>query len=119
MEIMVDGEPICAIILKIKPDARRMKNMPVTILEVAKGWGVKTTEDGNITMESINKVGLPFMGGCCICEASVACYNSYPTTYGFIMCRECVESEDVGFTTVEDFNIHCNHTETNRAKEPS
>ena len=73
----------------------------ITILDVAKARGVEVDPDGRINMGAFWNVGLDMMGGCEVCEASIAAYNAYPSKSGYWRCRNCIE--DVGFDTVEEF----------------
>ena len=78
--------------------------MPVTVLELAKFRGAKFSDDGSVTMGAIEDTGLPFMGGCQRCGACVACYNSCPSTTGYILCANgCIG--DNGYETCEQANI--------------
>lgn len=47
-------------------------------------------------------VGLPFIGGCEVCGAAVAAYNSHPSTSGYLRCSTCIG--DDGYATVESAN---------------
>jgi hypothetical protein len=73
--------------------------MAVTILEV--GRHLKPSLGDEFNAGEFESTGLPFMGGCEICAATVACYNSYPSKSGFIRCRDCIGDE--GFDTVKEF----------------
>lgn len=73
--------------------------MAVTILDIAKELGVEEI-DGQINAGEIIKYGLPFFGGCECCQASVACYNMYPSKTGMIRCADCVGS--AGYETVAE-----------------
>jgi hypothetical protein len=46
---------------------------------------------------------LPMMGGCEICGATVAAYNSCPSTSGYIRCKNGCICDD-GYDTVEEAN---------------
>jgi hypothetical protein len=72
----------------------------VSILDVAFARGVKEV-DGTINGAEFERVGLPFMGGCQGCGASIAAYNAYPSKSGYLQCRDCIEG--IGFASVEDF----------------
>lgn len=76
--------------------------MPITILQVAESRGVEESKDGSISMAAFHKVGLEMFGGCCLCEASIAAYNAYPSRAGFWKCGDCID--DDGYETTEDFN---------------
>lgn len=71
----------------------------VTILELAKYRGLQVSEDESFSMGDINAVGLEIMGGCEICQASIACYNAYPSRSGYWRCEDCIGDE--GYETVE------------------
>jgi hypothetical protein len=73
----------------------------ITIFDVAEARGVKPNKDGSISMGAFEEVGLPMLGGCQGCGASIAAYNAYPTTTGFLSCEDCCNG--IGFETVESF----------------
>ena len=75
--------------------------MAVTILELAKHRGAEEVE-GSINGAEFEKVGLPIMGGCEICGATIAAYNACPTRTGYLRCNreECLGYE--GFENVEE-----------------
>jgi hypothetical protein len=74
----------------------------LTIFDIAKAKGAEQV-NGGINGGEFTRLGLPMIGGCVVCHATIAAYNSYPTTTGYLMCRDCV-TEEVAFTTVEDFD---------------
>lgn len=76
---------------------------PVTVLDLARFRGVEPDEQGGITLGQVKAVGLPFFGGCCVCGASVACYNSCPSRSGYLKCRSGCIGDD-GFETADDAN---------------
>lgn len=73
----------------------------ITVLDVANARGVKATL-GGIAGEEFDRVGLPMIGGCCVCQATIAAYNAYPGRNGYLHCADCIEA-DGGFATVEEF----------------
>lgn len=77
----------------------------ITILDVALAWGAKGSEDGSINGSEFDRVGLPLFAGCQCCGASLAAYNAYPSSTGFTRCEDCVGN--LGFTTVAEFEAHC------------
>ena len=78
--------------------------MAITILELAKHRGAKEDADGSMNGAEIERVGLPFMGGCCMCGACIAAYNASPSKSGYLKCtNECIG--DDGFDTVEEANL--------------
>lgn len=74
--------------------------MPVTALAVAIARGAQEV-NGSISGAEFNRVGIPFMGGCQGCGATLAAYNAYPSTTGYWRCDMCIG--DMGFATVEAF----------------
>jgi len=74
---------------------------PVSILDAAIKMGANQDEHGSINGSEFNRLGLPIMGGCLHCEATVGAYNAYPSKTGYLMCADCVG--DQGFSTVEEF----------------
>jgi len=77
--------------------------MSITVLELAKFRGLQEDEDGKVSMTAFDDVGLPMMGGCSVCGATVACYNSCPSKSGFLKCVEGCIGDD-GWETVEEAN---------------
>lgn len=75
--------------------------MAITILDLAKHRGVEQQPDGTITGQAFEDVGLPFLGGCQRCGASIAAYNMYPSRTGYVQCSHCID-EEIGFTTCEE-----------------
>lgn len=76
----------------------------ITILDLAIFRGAKENEDGSMSLGEIERVGLPGMGGCGNCGATVAAYNSCPSTRGIILCAgDCIS--DLGYETVEAANL--------------
>jgi hypothetical protein len=74
----------------------------ITVLELAVFRGLQ--EDGGITMGAVEKLGLPFMGGCAACGACIACYNASPSKIGYLMCsNSCIG--DQGYATVQEANM--------------
>ena len=74
----------------------------ITVLDVAKARGVKEDDRGCINASEFERVGLPVIGGCACCQATIAAYNAAPTKTGYLMCaEECAEGR--GFETVEEF----------------
>ncbi len=77
----------------------------ITIMDVALFRGVKESEEGGITLGEFNRVGLHMFGGCQICEESLAAYNMYPSTSGYVRCRACIN--DHGFPSTKAFEAWC------------
>ena len=48
---------------------------------------------------------LPIMGGCADCEASLGAFNAYPSTTGYLLCRDCLDGR--GFLTWTHYDLHC------------
>lgn len=76
----------------------------ITVLDLAIYRGLKENENGSYTLGDIEETGLPGMGGCGRCGATVAAYNACPSTRGFIMCADGCIGDD-GFETVEEANF--------------
>ncbi len=78
--------------------------MAITLLELAIFRGAKESEDGGMSGSEIERVGLPFMGGCGRCGACVAAYNACPSQTGYIMCASgCIDG--IGYETCEEANL--------------
>ena len=79
---------------------------PVTVLDVALARGAKPDENGCISMGAVEDTGLPFLGGCEVCGATVSCGNSCPSTSGYIRCASgCIG--DRGFPSTKAFETWC------------
>lgn len=51
--------------------------------------------------------GLNLIGGCELCEATLAAYNAYPSRSGYWRCSDCIG--DTGFTLEEAYqHVHLN-----------
>ena len=78
--------------------------MPVTIMELASHRLGRRAENG----ADYEEAGLPIIGGCVGCGATVAAYNAYPSKSGFLACADCigeggwddVESAEIGLARV-------------------
>jgi hypothetical protein len=58
-------------------------------------------------VESINgaqfeQAGLPILGGCEVCEATIAAYNACPSRTGYLRCLDCIG--DLGWDDVAQAN---------------
>lgn len=60
--------------------------MPITVSELADHRLGRRAEHGG----DFEEAGLPIMGGCVGCGASVAAYNAFPSRSGYLACRDCV-----------------------------
>lgn len=78
-------------------------NNYMTVLDIAIAMGAKSSVAGSYTAAELNKYGFQLMGGCARCEASIACYNAYPSKVGYWMCKDCIS--DDGFETLEQYNV--------------
>ena len=78
--------------------------MAITVLELAIFRGAKELPNGTFTTREIERVGLPFMGGCGECGACIAAYNAAPSKLGYLMCSNgCIGSN--GYATCEEANL--------------
>lgn len=76
----------------------------ITVLALALFRGAKPETTGSISMGAIEATGLPFMGGCSVCGATVSAANSCPSRSGYLKCeRGCIG--DDGFETCEQANL--------------
>lgn len=79
----------------------------VTILELAKEvyrqnkWLLP--EGGNWSYGDLEKAHLSIMGGCSICESSIAAYNAYPSRDGYWRCADCI-GEDGWHSSTKAYN---------------
>jgi hypothetical protein len=74
----------------------------ITILQVAEARGAQRDDRGGINGAEFERVGLPIIGGCGHCGATVAAYNACPSKTGYLLCASgCIEGD--GFETVEEF----------------
>lgn len=76
----------------------------ITVLELALYRGAQPNEDGSISGSEIERVGLPFLGGCELCGASIAAYNAAPSKSGYLRCAEDNCIGDHGWDSVEEAN---------------
>ena len=75
----------------------------ITILDLALHRGAKENEDGFISGDAFEEVGLPMIGGCECCGACIGAYNACPSKSGYLRCaNECIG--DTGWETVEEAN---------------
>jgi hypothetical protein len=81
--------------------ARKRKEEPVSILDVALYRGVEEGEDGAIDGGEFDRVGLAIFGGCANCGATIGPWNAYPSIRGTWRCGECIG--DLGFKSEADF----------------
>jgi hypothetical protein len=82
--------------------------MPITILDYVKS---KAGEKDSYSAGDFRSYGVEMLGGCEICQATIAAYNAYPSKSGYWRCADCIGSN--GFDTVEEFIK--DETETDRA----
>ena len=72
--------------------------MPITILDYVKS----VVGDKDLyTAEDCLTAGVDILGGCQGCQATIACYNAYPSRSGYWRCADCIG--DDGYATVADF----------------
>lgn len=72
---------------------------PITVLDLATHrLGRDATTGGDF-----EEAGLPIMGGCCICGATVGAYNACPSKSGYLKCRNGCIGDD-GWETVQEAN---------------
>lgn len=76
-----------------------------TISDIAIARGARVV-DGGINGSEFERVGLPMMGGCQGCGASIAAYNAYPGTNGYLVGGCCRGQFDI-FETVDEFELWC------------
>jgi len=63
----------------------------ITVLDLAVHRGAKWEQDGaSMSGAEINRVGLPFIGGCELCGACIAAYNACPSKSGYLRCTDCI-----------------------------
>lgn len=78
--------------------------MAISVLDLALHRGAKENEDGTISGGEIERVGLPFLGGCACCGATIAAYNAAPSKSGSLKCLDGCIDED-GWDSVESANV--------------
>lgn len=96
---------MAASLATIPHDRKEQTNNMMTILEIAIAKGAKRNEDGSLGMGEFDALDLPFFAGCEHCEASLGPAQSFPSTSGYIRCKQCITT--TGFTTVEEFDDWC------------
>jgi hypothetical protein len=70
---------------------------PITIMVAAEHMLGREARNG----ADYEQAGLPMMGGCEHCGASIAAYNAYPSTSGYLRCADCIG--DDGYPTADAF----------------
>lgn len=76
--------------------------MSVTIAQITRKVLGKSADE-SLSMADTSAVGLPFMGGCYCCEATIHAGLMYPTKKGLVVCQACIEDESTfGFETTEE-----------------
>ena len=73
---------------------------PITALELAIHRGCP--EGDSISAADVMATDIPFMGGCGVCEATIACSNAYPARDGYWRCKDDIG--DDGYDTAEEAN---------------
>lgn len=74
----------------------------ITILDVALARGAKKDPGtDSIPQDEFRRVGVAMIGGCQVCQATIAAYNAHPSKSGFWKCQDCIV--DTGFATVAEF----------------
>lgn len=71
--------------------------MSITVMQLATHRLGRDARNG----ADFQEAQLPIMGGCQVCEATVAAYNSCPSTSGYLRCANGCIGDD-GFATVEE-----------------
>lgn len=76
-----------------------MNDKPITILDLAKHRLGRDAVSGG----DFEEAGLPILGGCCVCHATVGAFNACPSKSGYLKCKNgCIDND--GFLTVEEAN---------------
>lgn len=73
--------------------------MAITIYELA-GHRLHQPDATKLTGADFEEAGLPILGGCEVCAATVAAYNACPSQSGYLRCTGCIGTD--GWDTVED-----------------
>lgn len=76
----------------------------ITILDYAIWANPELGTKSSISAQDLYDLNLPFFGGCCDCEASIAAFNAYPCTNGYLRCKECTISSGEGYSSAKDFH---------------
>jgi len=77
----------------------------ITILDITRRL-LNKSENDTISMADTSKCGLPFMGGCYGCGATIHAGNMCPTRNDFVCCKQCMTDAEgnpdanSGFKTV-------------------
>lgn len=92
-------------------DTETEKKVPITILDYVKSKvGEKETYSYGDHIDN----GVPMLGGCYGCAASLATYNMYPGRNGYIHCADCIGEN--GYATVEEFSASLDESLENAAQ---
>lgn len=71
----------------------------ITVLDVAIYMGA---DHNSLTIGEFDRLGLPMVGGCQVCGATIAAYNASPSQSGYLKCaNSCIG--DSGFPTVKAY----------------
>lgn len=72
-----------------------------TIYDVAVAANPGLRGRASLTGADFAALGLPMLGGCCMCGATIAAYNAHPGISGYLVGSCCVEQCDVASTIEE------------------
>lgn len=76
-----------------------------TIYDIAIARGARVV-DGAVNGGEFERLGLPMMGGCQVCGATIAAYNSHPARNGYLVGSCCANGFDI-FESIEEFELWC------------
>ena len=76
----------------------------ITIHDAVLAEGATPDDDsGGYRGDQYTARGYALLAGCEGCGATLAPYNAYPSTSGFIRCRDCLGADN-GYPSVADFH---------------
>ncbi len=78
--------------------------MPLTNHDVAVKLGAQPDASGGYPGSAYISRGLPVLGGCEGCGATLAPYNAYPSVSGYLRCSDCIG--DTGFDSWDEYADH-------------
>lgn len=76
----------------------------LSVFDVAVAKGGRLI-NGTMNGAEFDRLGLPMLSGCQNCGAMCGPGNAYPTKTGFIQCGDCEEMSDLGFSTIEAYEL--------------
>jgi hypothetical protein len=81
-------------------NSTELEATPLTWLQILLAKNPELQKKKEITMEDCWDQGIDMIGGCEICQATIAVYNAFPSHSGHWRCKYCIE--DTGWTNMKE-----------------